>query len=396
MYPYATVRSRRKTPLIMTMCAAMVLVVSLFVGLTLVQTGGHGSSGDSQLVHASYVSHAPITIDSDSDFVTQGWPGNGTAANPYVISGLDIDGGATANDCIDIRNTTVHFLVEGNYVHNPVSNYNWGAINIRNVTNGSLVNNIVSQFQLGILVSFSENVTVMGNNCSAPYYAAGGYGYGVYISSSERISVVDNYCYWNVVGGLYLRWVNDSSIMGNLCIIAQQYGIVVRGCSGNTFSGNNVSENMIHGIFMYDAPSEWNNITDNVFYNNSQYAIRSSLSGSINNRIWNNTFVGNNGAGSTYDSLYIQAYDAGTGNWWNTSGTPHGYGNFWGDWQSPDVNSDGIVDNPYVLAGSGVQDYYPLTVPSQPIPEGNLLVFVAGTVFIVIAMFMVERKRQGS
>jgi len=82
-----------------------------------------------------------------------------------------------------------------------------------------------------------------------------------------------------------------------------------------------------------------------------------------NNRIWNNTFINNNGAGSVYNPSNIQAYDAGTNNRWNSSGTLHGYGNWWSDLTAPDMNLDGIVDWSYNLTGSaGAKDYCPLTI----------------------------------
>jgi nitrous oxidase accessory protein NosD len=89
------------------------------------------------------------------------------------------------------------------------------------------------------------------------------------------------------------------------------------------------------------------------------WAYRSSLSSS--NIISNNTFVGNNGAGSTYNQSHIQAYDDGINNSWNST---DGYGNYWSDWTTPDANHDGIVDQPYTISGSaGAKDYHPLTTP---------------------------------
>ena len=91
---------------------------------------------------------------------------------------------------------------------------------------------------------------------------------------------------------------------------------------------------------------------------------------SSSNIVFNNTFIGNNGAGSTYNSSHVQACDDGTNNWWNST---DGYGNYWSDWTSPDVDMNGIVDVPYVLdGGSGAKDYYPLTTtPTQPIQSSG-------------------------
>jgi len=96
----------------------------------------------------------------------------------------------------------------------------------------------------------------------------------------------------------------------------------------------------------------------NQICNNSQYGMR--LSSGFDNRIWNNTFIGNNGAGSSYNPANIQSYDDGTNNLWNSSC----YGNYWSDWTTPDnIEPWGIVDDPYVVAGtSGARDEYPLYV----------------------------------
>jgi len=100
---------------------------------------------------------------------------------------------------------------------------------------------------------------------------------------------------------------------------------------------------------------------------NSEYGVY-VLTGADRNTIWNNTFRSNNGAGIVYDPTHIQANDTGTNNRWNTSGTPHGYGNYWGDLTAPDANLDGIVDLSYVLTGSaGAKDYYPLSSPPENI-----------------------------
>jgi len=81
-----------------------------------------------------------------------------------------------------------------------------------------------------------------------------------------------------------------------------------------------------------------------------------------NNHVWNNTLIGNNGTGSVYNSSRHQAYDNGTNNMWNSSGSPHGFGNYWGDWLAPDSDMNGIVDVPLNVNGTaGAKDYYPLT-----------------------------------
>jgi len=129
--------------------------------------------------------------------------------------------------------------------------------------------------------------------------------------------------------------------------------------------------------------SDNNNITRNLISDNVQYGIR--ILSTSGNRIWNNSFIDNNGAGPIYSPAHIQASDDGL-NFWNSSG----YGNFWSDLTGPDIVPPyGIVDWSYNLTGSGgMKDYYPRTAPSMPIPEPAILI-LAG---IVVATFLMLRR----
>ena len=51
-----------------------------------------------KLHETSYVIHEPFNITSDTDFEIQGWPGNGSFSNPYMIENLNI---TTTNSTLD-------------------------------------------------------------------------------------------------------------------------------------------------------------------------------------------------------------------------------------------------------------------------------------------------------
>jgi hypothetical protein len=59
--------------------------------------------------------HNAIYIDGDDNFnettLTENWPGNGSLQNPFIIQELDIDLGGTAEPCIHINSTRVHFII---------------------------------------------------------------------------------------------------------------------------------------------------------------------------------------------------------------------------------------------------------------------------------------------
>ena len=61
----------------------------------------------------AYTPHDPISINSDADFAAQaaseGWPGDGSEGNPFIIQDLEID--ASSQHGIGISFTTAHFAI---------------------------------------------------------------------------------------------------------------------------------------------------------------------------------------------------------------------------------------------------------------------------------------------
>jgi parallel beta-helix repeat protein len=279
-------------------------------------------------------------------------------------------------------------------------------------------NNCSYDSECGIYLEASSENTLSGNNCSGDYYGIfltyqvteewdedlGEYVYtyygsdsnalidnvclinyiGIYLDSSNGNTLINNLCIWNYGDdcGIYLHDSDDNAISGNNCS-ENDDGIYIDSSSGNTISDNICSNNYYDGIYLYDsshntldgnncsynqygvylASSSSNDITHSQLCVNSPYGVYVD-SGSDSNTIWNNTFIGNNGAGDMYDPAYIQAYDEGWGDWWNTTGLSYNYGNYWSDWKTPDIVSPlGIVDEPYILGGGGGggggRDYYP-------------------------------------
>ncbi|MHA2333120.1 MAG: right-handed parallel beta-helix repeat-containing protein [Candidatus Hodarchaeales archaeon] len=120
----------------------------------------------------------------------------------------------------------------------------------------------------------------------------------------------------------------------------------------NAYITNNTIEN-VEGTGIYIEGSSNNIVTDNYIYNSVinrwTYGL-GIFSGSSNNFVRGNNFIGNNLGG------YSQAYDYGSNNEFSN--------NYWDDWTTPDVNSDGIVYNPYDIEGTANnQDMSPLTSP---------------------------------
>ncbi|MGC8913608.1 MAG: NosD domain-containing protein, partial [Thermoplasmata archaeon] len=160
------------------------LVLSAFAILTM-----PNASAEKTKPQTKGTAHAPIHINGDADFANQaaneGWPGNGTPTNPFIIDGYDIDGNG-GTYCVWIENTDVWFVVQNCKVWNATNTASepWGTgIYLKNVTNGRLEN----------------------NNCSANSY------YGIYLYSSSNNNITYNNFYHNTYYAIYIT----SSSTGN-------------------------------------------------------------------------------------------------------------------------------------------------------------------------------------
>ncbi len=105
-----------------------------------------------------------IFVDGNNMFAnnasSEGWIGNGTYVNPYIIENYEIN--ASIRHGIEIRNTDVYFIIRNVTVIDGRSNYNHGFY-FNNVTNGELINNTSNNNIAGFLLRNSNNNTFTGN-----------------------------------------------------------------------------------------------------------------------------------------------------------------------------------------------------------------------------------------
>ncbi|OLS31047.1 MAG: hypothetical protein ThorAB25_05640 [Candidatus Thorarchaeota archaeon AB_25] len=117
----------------------------------------------------SYVSREPFNITSNEDFETQGWPGNGTLSNPYLIVNLNIS--SNNSTCIWVKNTTSHFIIQDCLFSSPVYAYIDGylvfPITLANVSNARIVGNQVLNVSGGISGYRLSNCTISNNHFNA-------------------------------------------------------------------------------------------------------------------------------------------------------------------------------------------------------------------------------------
>ncbi len=219
--------------------------------------------------------------------------------------------------------------------------------------NATIRNCVLKTFDKGIVISNSDNNTIVNNTLTDSWGIL-----GISLESSDYNIMINNSVSSKSAYGIVQYTSNYNTISNNTVTDNNDKGIYITGtppgggdyedCSHSNISGNVVSNNG-YGIYLDNEDN--NLVTENYVYANT-YGI--FLSNSWSNSIYHNNFVNNSN----------QAYDSRIDNIWD-AGYPSG-GNYWSDYDTPaegcnDLNSDGICDIPYSISGGSNQDRYPVT-----------------------------------
>jgi len=237
-----------------------------------------------------------------------------------------------------VSNAIVNNSVNGKPVLflNTVTDMNitgdYGQVIVANCTNIALTALSITNSSIGIQLGFSGNVVVSDTTLSENRL------YGAYIYRCGALVVSRCTIYMNGKHGLFVE--------GSDNIIIKQ---------------SNIEQNTEDGVRFVETTNSA--IVENWIVANGMYGVYITYN-SISNEIHHNDFIDNNGAGSSYNTTHVQAYDSTGANTWS----PDHYGNFWSDLTQPDADGDFVVDTPYVLDGaSGVNDEYPRTTSNYGI-----------------------------
>ncbi|MFX1415983.1 MAG: right-handed parallel beta-helix repeat-containing protein, partial [Promethearchaeota archaeon] len=231
---------------------------------------------------ASYEPHAPIVISSDAGFESQGWPGNGSISNPYLIENLSI---VSNGKCIEVDGTTAFFTIRKCSFSSATAG-NGRGIDFANVLNGeienctflnldigfflwrsancSFINNSLSDCNLGTYLyktlnsSFSENTFT-----SCGFYIAGDLSghfehdfssnlvndkeFGLFLNETDL--AIDGSLY----GQVYLVGCNNTSINSGSFDDAT-LGVTMFGCFNSSLVSASITQNH-YGIYMSNSPN---------------------------------------------------------------------------------------------------------------------------------------------
>jgi parallel beta-helix repeat protein len=155
----------------------------------------------------AYEPHEPIEIISDLDFAEQGWPGNGTQSDPYVIEGYEIRG---EYPCIFVRNTSAYFVVRDCFLTWEDSQGNGPAISFRNVTHGTAQNCITVDKNLGMYLRYCSHCVIANNTVVKNIGAI----FGIYVLESYNCTVTNN-TIASAMNGIQIDVSKDCTVDGN-------------------------------------------------------------------------------------------------------------------------------------------------------------------------------------
>ena len=186
--------------------------------------------------------HDPIAIDGDTNFsataLREGWPGDGSPENPFIIDGLDIDLTGGVDHCIMICYTRVNFIISNCSLTG--ASWEWpgrAGIFLDNVMYSELVKNILYDNDFGIFIESSDSCTVIDNICNNNEV-------GICLELSGSNTVFNNTCNNNRVG-VELDFFSDSNTIANNTFTSNEYGITLYEAESNTVASNTFTSNTV-------------------------------------------------------------------------------------------------------------------------------------------------------
>ncbi|RMG33766.1 MAG: hypothetical protein D6732_11720, partial [Methanobacteriota archaeon] len=136
----------------------------------------------------------PIRISGNDDFRSQaeanGWAGDGSLENPYIIEGYTIE--VQETHAISISDTNLSFIVRDNKISGIVAYFS--AIHLYNVVNGIIENNQIENcVDTGIELENTNNTIIRSNTVQ----------FGMSIAGAAAIKLMNSH-YNEVVGNTIL------------------------------------------------------------------------------------------------------------------------------------------------------------------------------------------------
>jgi parallel beta-helix repeat protein len=241
----------------------------IFIAILMLITIPVSASRSNEPGRSMHVEHSSITIIGDLELaamaLTESWPGSGSAVDPYMISGYNINGTGSVHG-IHLKNTRSH-----------VQFYN---IMINETPDGN-----------GILLENADNVAVI--EC---WIRDSGNSSNIHIEGCNSTYIVGNRLEGNLSSqNILLKDSNDTVILSNEVLWSNGNGVFVDGSSLEGSNNIEIIENLISdinmtGIFLEQSTQVL--LQGNQIQRCNDLGISSDLISSTF-KMFNNTLIGN-------------------------------------------------------------------------------------------------------
>ncbi len=216
-----------------TQFLGIMVIMLILQGISLVSAGGpYQDQSQGQSVQV-YRQHFPIAISEDSDFLAFGFPGNGTAQNPFRIQDLNISYGGY---CISITGTKAHFVINDCIFRVGMNSVY--CINLESVENGLIENCLIEGGSEAISMFYCTNMQILNNTCVKAQSD------GIVTSGSSNNYLANNIIAANQYG-MRMYSERNSTIAHNRIYANFGYGIELYTCSNNTVESNLIGWNAL-------------------------------------------------------------------------------------------------------------------------------------------------------
>jgi len=200
----------------------LVLIFNIFAvgSMTLVvETETTEESRRSVYVESQYTPHDPIVITSNQDFVDQGWPGNGTELNPYLIQDLSI---ASDETCVSISSTDAYFNISDCYFSYSSDEGLGTGVSLDATQNGAIENCKFVNLYNGIWLTDSDNQRIAFNEIAVAGYANA----NIRLHNSDHCEVYNNSIMEGGTWGISVIGSVDALIANN-SVFNELYGMKI-------------------------------------------------------------------------------------------------------------------------------------------------------------------------
>ncbi|MFX1561076.1 MAG: NosD domain-containing protein, partial [Promethearchaeota archaeon] len=259
------------------------------------------------LLNEDLTIHDPIVIERNSDFDTQGWPGNGMESDPYRIENLHI---TSDSYCISIVNTNAHFVITNCLLEGVATEYA-SSVYLSNVSMGTIERCTITNKELAVAVYRSQNCNfthISTENCGFGIYLREYSGYclvahctfpvewnGVSVDDSHDISIMNNTISGGLQFGVLLENSDDCHIWNNTISGFQWAGARIRRTQNCLFENNTVITTVVPYRTDYKYGIEAENNSGLTILNNI-------LTGDADTSLWLSRYAGARVENNTFDS----------------------------------------------------------------------------------------------